>query len=344
MLRKLLLAVVFGLSLLFLIDNYQLMQRQLAVLEKGNLLLVGLALLVALGYFVSTAALYRMLYRILRIDVDLADLIPISAAAFFVNVIAPSAGLSSIAVFVSEARRRDEPVGRVTVASTLFVFFDLAGFMAVLIGGIFILVQQNHLTVTEIIATLYLIGLAGVLGFIFWVGSRSAGRLEALLRKLARWVNTAAGWAGRQEPVYSEEAASAFAQDTAEGLALMRAQKRNFLYPFLLGIANRASFIVVLWLIFEAFGIPYQAGTIIGGYSIAYLFTVASPTPAGVGVVEGLMTIGLASLSVPVAQATVATLAYRGITFWFLLLAGAGAFQYLRRQGSQARLPLDETG
>jgi len=116
---------------------------------------------------------------------------------------------------------------------------------------------------------------------------------------------------------------------------MMRAQRRNFFYPLLLGIANRLSFIFVLWLVFLAFGIPYDAGTIVGGYSIAYLFTVASPTPAGVGVVEGLMTLGLVSLQVPLAQATVVTLAYRGVTFWFLLLFGMFAFQYIKRRPIQ---------
>jgi hypothetical protein len=332
MFRKLLLGVVFVLSAAFLISNYQTMRAQLLVLENGNLAFILLALLVALGFFFSSAALYRMLYRILQIDVSLIELVPISAAAFFMNVIAPSAGLSSIAVFVSEARRREEPVGRVTVASTLFVFFDLAGFMAVLLIGIFILWQQHNLTLTEIAATGYLTGLAGALGFVFYVGARSALRLENLLAKLVRWLNTAARWFGRKAPVFTEERAREFAQDTAEGIAMMRAQKRNFFYPLVLGIANRASFITVLWLVFLAFGIRHTSGTIIGGYSIAYLFTIASPTPAGVGVVEGLMTLGLASLKVPLSQATVVTLAYRGVTFWFLLLFGMFAFQYIKRR------------
>jgi hypothetical protein len=55
------------------------------------------------------------------------------------------------------------------------------------------------------------------------------------------------------------------------------------------------------------------------GSAIAYLFLVISPTPAGIGIVEGIMPLALSSLNVPWSQAIIVTLAYRGVTFWFPL-------------------------
>jgi uncharacterized protein (TIRG00374 family) len=80
---------------------------------------------------------------------------------------------------------------------------------------------------------------------------------------------------------------------------------------------------------FLSFDVPFSAGTIIGGFSISYLFLVVSPTPSGIGVVEGIMALSLNSLHVEWSQAVVITLTYRAITFWIPLGVGALAFRSL---------------
>ena len=88
----------------------------------------------------------------------------------------------------------------------------------------------------------------------------------------------------------------------------------------------------VLLSIFIAFQVPFSAGTIIGGFAISYLFLIVSPTPSGVGIVEGIMPLALSSLRVPWSEAVIITLAYRGITFWLPLAFGAVAFRMLERE------------
>jgi uncharacterized protein (TIRG00374 family) len=78
---------------------------------------------------------------------------------------------------------------------------------------------------------------------------------------------------------------------------------------------------------FFAFDVSFSVGTIIAGFSIGYLFFVVSPTPAGLGIVEGALTLGLVSLNVPLNQAAAVTLAYRGVTFWVPLLIGVLSFR-----------------
>jgi len=85
----------------------------------------------------------------------------------------------------------------------------------------------------------------------------------------------------------------------------------------------------ILLISFLSFKVPFTASTIIGGFSIAYLFLIVSPTPSGIGIVEGVMPLALSSLNVPWSQAVIITLAYRGITFWLPLGAGAIAFRML---------------
>jgi hypothetical protein len=80
---------------------------------------------------------------------------------------------------------------------------------------------------------------------------------------------------------------------------------------------------------FLSFEIPFAAGTIVAGFAVAYLFVIVSPTPSGVGMVEGIMAVALSTLGVNFSQAVIITLEYRGITFWLPLAVGALALRSL---------------
>ncbi|MEN6393539.1 MAG: lysylphosphatidylglycerol synthase domain-containing protein, partial [Anaerolineaceae bacterium] len=74
-------------------------------------------------------------------------------------------------------------------------------------------------------------------------------------------------------------------------------------------------------------------GTLIAGFTIGYLFLIVSPTPAGIGVVEGVLTISLRSLNVTLSDSAIITLAYRGITFWVPFIIGFFALRILTHGG-----------
>jgi uncharacterized protein (TIRG00374 family) len=84
---------------------------------------------------------------------------------------------------------------------------------------------------------------------------------------------------------------------------------------------------------FLSFDVPFSAGTIVGGFAIGYLFLIVSPTPSGIGVVEGVMTLALRTLRVELSDAVLITLAYRGVTFWLPMAVGAFAFRVLQAPG-----------
>jgi uncharacterized protein (TIRG00374 family) len=70
------------------------------------------------------------------------------------------------------------------------------------------------------------------------------------------------------------------------------------------------------------------------------LFLIVSPTPSGLGIVEGTMTVALNTLRVEWAAAALITLTYRVITFWFPLAIGAVAFRLLG--GRSKSIPLHQ--
>jgi uncharacterized protein (TIRG00374 family) len=126
-----------------------------------------------------------------------------------------------------------------------------------------------------------------------------------------------------------EERAHEFAHEMADGLSSLPNRPRSLLKPLFLAFLNKGLLISVLLCAFLAFQVPFSGGTIIGGFAMGYLFMIVSPTPAGIGVVEGALPLALRSLRVVWSQAVVITILYRAITFWVPLGVGAWAFRAL---------------
>src|SRR3990170_2778934 len=113
------------------------------------------------------------------------------------------------------------------------------------------------------------------------------------------------------------------------GLDNARRSPQGMILSIALALSHKALLISVLFLVFMAFQQPFSVGTLIAGFGLGYLFMVVTPTPAGIGFVEGLLTLALNGLGVPLASAAVITLAYRGITLWLMLAYGMIAFRWI---------------
>jgi uncharacterized protein (TIRG00374 family) len=330
--RKLLIALVLMVGIMFILTQLAEIEDILHTLERGDWRFLGLAFLVEMTWLVNVGTSFRSIYRILDIPERHGRLILLAWAANFVNIVAPSAGIGGIAVFISEARQKEYSAGRVTVASTLFVLFDYIGFLFILTLGFLVLIRRDQLTVSEVIAAMILILVALALAAMLYLGVRSEKRLAQVLARIAAWVNALVKpFRRRRKGEYlSKERAFSFAHEIASGVKAIQANIWDLVYPILLAINGKVLAIVVLFCVFRAFDVPVSIGTLIAGYCVAYLFSIVSPTPSGIGIVEGVMTLALSSFFIPLGTAAVLTLAYRAFTFWLPLLAGMVA---LRRLG-----------
>jgi uncharacterized protein (TIRG00374 family) len=236
--------------------------------------------------------------------------------------------VSGIAVFVSEARTRGYPSGKATLAGALFLFVDQIAFLFVLALGWVVLIRRNDLNVGEITASMVLLAMSLIFAFFLYLGYRSAVALGNVLARIARFVNKIARPFLHREYL-SEERAHIFAAEIAEGLADLPERARRLIVPMLHALVNKALLISILLCSFLSFDVPFSAGTIIGGWAIGYLFLIVSPTPNGIGIVEGVMPLTLTGLRVPYEAAVVVTLVYRAVTFWWLLAVGAWALRRL---------------
>lgn len=326
--RKFLVLLILFLGVVFVIFSFSELERTIATLQQGNLWYILLALLIQIGWFFLVGITYRSLYRLLGMRESILNLTKVAAAATFVNVVMPTAGVGGIAIFVNAARKDGHSTGKVTLAAALFVLFDMAAFLAVLGLGMIVLIRRNDLGAGEITASLILLSIASLLAFTLYLGFRSAELMGNFLARLSHLINAILRPFIRRDYL-REERAHEFAHEMADGLASLPHRPRGLLKPLFLAFVNKGLLICILLCAFLAFQVPYSGGTIIGGFAMGYLFMIVSPTPSGIGVVEGMLPLALKSLRVAWSQAVVITIVYRAMTFWVPLGVGALAFRSL---------------
>lgn len=332
--KKLFVVVILFLGITVVVISFGELETIMLTLQKAHLGYFILAILIQLVWFFTTGRMYQSVYHLLGLDESISNLSRIAAAANFINIVAPTAGIGGVALFAAEARRRGHPTGRVTVAAALFLSLDHAAFLFVLSLGLIELSRRNDLHAGDLSAALFMLGIAISYAFILYLGYRSEEKLGNLLAKLARMVNRVVKFF-RKGDYLSEARAHEFAHEVSEGFSGITEKKSSLVRPVIWGILDKALLMLVLICSFLSFEVPFSAGTIIAGFSIAYLFLIVSPTPSGIGIVEGLMPVALSSLNVDWSQAVVITLTYRTVTFWVPFGIGAWAFRSLHTGGEE---------
>jgi glycosyltransferase 2 family protein len=326
--RKFIFAIALLFGVFFVIGQLAEVEAIVETLKKGDWRFLLIAISIEIIWLINVAASYKTIFAALGLDESFPRLLLLSAASFFINIVAPSAGVGGIAIFITEARRTGNSPAKVTIAGVLFVIFDYLGFFFLLALGLIVLFRRNNLGITEIIASLFLLSLAIVMVILMYLGMRSSDKLGNALGGMAHIVNKVFHPFIHREYL-SEKRAHEFAQEAGDALHELRQKPTNLILPVILGVSNKLLLLSIFTLTFLAFKVPFSPGTLIAGFSVGYLFLIVSPTPAGIGVVEGVLTLTLRSLFVPLGAAAIIALAYRGITFWAPLLIGFLALRLL---------------
>jgi uncharacterized protein (TIRG00374 family) len=243
--------------------------------------------------------------------------------------------MGGLAVFIAHARQRGYSSGRATVAGVLVVLFDYLGLLFALTLGLSILFQLHHLNWADVIASAILLAFATGLFAILFLAMRSAERLGKLLAWGVRTINGALSVFSKRQQ-FSEEYAHQFSRDAAAGMLQLRSNPSTLWKPAALALSSKGLQLVILYLVSKAFQVEIPLDILLAAFSIASLFVIVSPTPYGVGIVEGVLTLTLSSLGISVEAAAVVAVSYRGITFWLPLLIGMIAFRMLPKANQEA--------
>jgi glycosyltransferase 2 family protein len=333
--RKIIILIVIVLAVSLLAFRFSELQSILKTLQNANPYYIIPAVILQFIWFLVQAGAFRSLYRIMGIKEGLSHLVGVAISANFINVVAPSAGIGGMAVFVDDADKRGHPHGRVVAVSALFIFLDYIAFLAILAAGFTVLLRRNTLNGGEITAGLVLFSAVLVIGWLIFIGVRSPQKFGRVLGRIFRGVNSLLRPILRRDYMH-EEQAYLFASEVAEGLAVLRTKHKSLIRPILFLILNFTIQMTILTFCFLSFDVIFTLGTIVAGFAIGYLFLIVSPTPSGIGFVEGGLPIVLTSLHVPFEQGLIVTLAYRAVSFWMPLGLGAIAFRFTQVRTSKA--------
>ena len=326
--RRILFFIILFLGSLFVFQQNAELETILASVQNGDWRFLYLAIVVQVAWLFNVAFSYCVIYRALGLTESLWRLLLLSTAATATNIVAPSGGMGGVAVFVSEAHRRQYSTARTTISNLVYLLLDYTGFLAVLFVGMVLYLQQHPFNAALGIAAVTLLGLTTLLGIFIFLGLQSEQRMGRLLLQIARGANRLSMTIKKMD-AFPEEKVRAFTKDTSQGLQLLRGHPREMWLAFGLALNNRILLIAVLWLVALAFQLSLSFDAVIAGFSIGYLFFIVSPTPAGLGFVEGALALTLTAYQVPSGLASLVTLVYRGITFWLPLLVGLTSLQVL---------------
>lgn len=304
------------------------MQQIALILKEGNFWFLGLAVLIEMLWVVNLGATFQALFGLLGIRQGITALARLAIAANFVNQVAPSAGVGGMAVFVTQMPRNGRTSAVIAVGTLLFLVFEYIGLLTIIFVGLLILGFYNSLNITEVIAFILFLALAAALTGLLILAARSQNKLAAALTWLGENINRLLRPLLHRN-VFEVDKAAALAAEAAEGISALKHVRLGWLRPLVLTFISKFLLITILALVCLSFNTECSIAKLIAGFSIAYLFVIISPTPSGMGFVEGAMTITLHSLDIPLESAAVITLSFRGITFWLPFFLGMIAFRTL---------------
>jgi uncharacterized protein (TIRG00374 family) len=278
-------------------------------------------------FYLVHAALYQATFYIVGLRYRLRDLLLLVLAALFVNVVAPTGGTAAIALFMDDASLRGYPPARAAAGTLLTLVVDFSAFSLLLVVGVVYLFRQADLLPYQIVGvTLFLLFIL-LLSSLLLLGLWQPTLLQLVLTWCRLGVCRLAGWLKRPSPLAEDWPARNASEYISAAVAIERHPGR-LLLAMGVSLASHLVNLACLYVIFLAFRLPIAFGPLVAGYAMGFVFWVVSPTPQGVGVVEGVIALVYTSLGVPGATAVLVALTFRGLTFWLPLLIG---FFMLRR-------------
>jgi len=340
--RKLVLAAVLLIAVVFVVSRLSDLGQVVQTFQRGVPFWLLLAVLVHLASILNNGATLRSLYRLLGLKEQIGRLMMLWCSSVFFTTVTSSGGWGGMAVFVTDGRKRGLNGARVTVASAMYYLYDFVSALLVVGVGLIVLVRRGQLDTGEVLASIVLAVYALLLAGWLILAWRSPERLGTVLTRGGSVINRLVRPFVRRDYLDLQRART-LAHDMGAGLTEVRRSPEGLLLPIALSLSHKALTVAILFLCFLAFSQPFSVGTLIAGYSLGYIFTVVTPTPAGIGFVEGILTLAFSGFGIPVATSAVIALAYRGITLWLSLLYGMLSFRWVGLGPKPEALTVDRT-
>jgi uncharacterized protein (TIRG00374 family) len=149
--------------------------------------------------------------------------------------------------------------------------------------------------------------------------TRGQRRADIWLRAIARRI-----------PSVNPEKIGTLLKRVADRITLLIANRRTLWWAFTWATLNWLLDAACLWVFLWSFGSVVSPIDLLVAYGLANVLAAIPITPAGLGIVEGVLITTLVGFGVPHSQAILAVLAYRLVNFWIPIPLGGAAYASLQ--------------
>lgn len=269
--------------------------------------------------------LFRRLLDLLRYPVTLGLALRINLAGLAAAHLFSAGGLGGAAVTYRVLQKRGMPHSMVLIAvifQNAFAYFFLFALFAL---SLIVLVARGEAgDAATFFASLLVILIFALTGYGFWLLSHPSA-----LRRRARWV---VGWLERRTSRVQVD--SARLEEYLDGVIDGWRRLRRDGWGHLRTVGHAAGYwgldIVCLLFVMLAFHQYLSVDRVVIAYAIAYVVGTFSPTPSGLGAVEGVLIALLVGFGLASGPAVAVVLVYRLIFFWLPIPVGLGTYLTVR--------------
>ena len=269
--------------------------------------------------------LFRRLMRLLRWPVTLGLALRINLAGLAAAHLFSAGGVGGAAVTYRVLQKRGMPHSLVLIAVIFQNAFAYLVLFALFAAGLVALILRGQGgDAATIVAAAFVVLLLSAAGYGFWLLNHPTS--------LRRRAHRSVGWLERRIKRVEVDRAllEEYLDGVVDGWRRLRREGWGHLRTFGLAAGYWGFDIACLLLVMVAFHAGVAPDKAIIAYAVANVVGTFSPTPGGLGAVEGVMIALLVGFGMPSAAAVAVVLVYRLINFWLPIPAGLATYVSLR--------------
>jgi hypothetical protein len=165
-----------------------------------------------------------------------------------------------------------------------------------------------------------------------------------LITRGQRWAANWLRFLARHVPALDPEKVTALLAKVADRITMLVNNRRTLWAAFMWAALNWLFDAACLWVFIWSFGHVISPIDLLVAYGLANILAAIPITPAGLGVIEGVLIPTLVGFGVPYSEAILAVLAYRLVNFWIPIPIGGISYASLqwRKDDSLTKAPVTD--
>jgi len=327
LLRISVIVVLIALFTYYIGRNLGTIKSTVHITFSQSLGLISLALLFAVIAFYFLVAMNQRVFSMLGIKRTILQMFLLQTQSLAMNVIVPSAGVSVGVVFASDAKDNGNSETAALTGVILALLVDYISISILLLVAIFYLYSYNELAPHIVVLAGAFFAVTFGLFLLIYLAGNDKNTLKRILDWAKRVANKTLVLFRRKPIVKNETVIDDLISELCKANGTIRKDPKSLVVALFFVLVSHLMYLISIYILFFSFGIDPLYRVLLTGYAVGVMMVVISPTPNGLGFVEGSMALVYTSMGIPGAMAAAVTLVYRGFCFWIPLFIGFFALQ-----------------